>query len=320
MSLARNKLVNVKDRADGGYDAQCPICFGCGKDRKGDNLRVWADDSYKCICGCDTKEIFALAGNRDSLPSSGPALVIRPRHAPVRKPSTPFAWPELQHGTASDIRQLARLRDVNAESLQMMSERGILRFATFDGERAWVAVDPSLKNAQARLLNGERWHGIDCMSRSPRSDSGAVHGWPIGITAAASFGAIALVEGVPDFISVLHHAGCNGVESRVAPVMMPGAGVRIVDDALPLFAGKRVRVFVHDDTGAGAGAFASWCEQLLSAAAVVDGFSFDGLFQSDGRPVKDLNDLCRIGEDSWEEHRNAIESCMDFATEAICPE
>ena len=318
MSLDRRKLENVKDRADGGYDAQCPECSKVGKDTDGDNLRVWADDSYKCIVGCDAKAIFALAGSKDSLPSSGPALVTRPRPAPV-KPKTPFAWPELQHGTASDIRQLARLRDVNADSLKIMSERGLLRFATFDGERAWVAVDPSLKNAQARLLSGERWHGIDCTSRSPRSDSGAVHRWPIGITAAASFGAIALVEGVPDFISVLHHAGCTGLESRIAPVMLPGAGVSIVENALPLFAGKRVRVFVHDDTGAGVGAFALWCGQLLSAGAGVDGFSFEGLFQSDGRPVKDLNDLCRIGADSWEEHRDALESCMDFAMEAVCP-
>jgi len=299
----------------------CPACRELGKDTDGDNLSVFPSGKFHCIAAGKDKahnariiQLMPELGSKE--PSTPRRVIARPKPAP----NTPFAWPELQRGTASDFRQLARLRDVNADSLKMMSERGILRFASFDGERAWVAVDPSLKNTQARLLSGERWHGIDCTSRSPRSDSGAVHGWPIGITAAASFGAIALVEGVPDFISVLHHAGCNGVESRVAPVMMPGAGVRIVDAALPLFAGKRVRVFVHDDIGAGAGAFALWCEQLLSAGAVVDGFSFDGLFQSDGRPVKDLNDLCRIGADSWEEHRNAIESCMDFTTEAVCRE
>ena len=303
----------------------CPACREAGKDTAGDNLRVFPSGRFHCIAAGKDKahsrrivELRPELGSNDRLPSSGPCLAVRPRPLPC--PKSPFAWPELERGTASDFRRLAHLRDVNAECLKIMASRGLLRFATFDGERAWVAVDPSLKNGQARLLSGERWHGIDCASRSPRSDSGAVHGWPIGITAAASFGAVALVEGVPDFISVLHHAGCSGVESRVAPVMMPGAGVRIVDAALPLFAGKRVRVFVHDDIGAGAGAFALWCEQLLSAGAVVDGFSFDGLFQSDGRPVKDLNDLCRIGADSWEEHRNAIESCMDFTTEAVCRE
>jgi len=319
VSLDFSKLEKVRERG-GKIEARCPNCALSGQDKKGNHLFIGTDGGYRCIVGCDPKAIFALAGSKDSLPSSGPALVIRPRPAPV-KPKTPFAWPELQRGTASDFRQLARLRDVDADSLKMMSERGILRYATFDGERAWVAVDPSLKNAQARLLSGKSWHWIDSMTRSPNIESGAVHGWPIGITAAAPFHSIALVEGVPDFISVLHHAGCAGLETRIAPVMMPGAGVRIVDDELPLFARKRVRIFVHDDGGAGAGAFALWCGQLGEVGAMADGFTFDGLFQSDGRPVKDLNDLCRIGADSWEEHRNAIESCMDFATEGVlCPE
>jgi len=304
----------------------CPACRELGRDTDGDNLTVFPSGKFHCVAfgrdkGHNRRIIHLMPelGSNDRYPSSGPCVAIRPRPAPV-KPKTPFAWPELQYGTASDFRQLARLRDVNVDSLKIMSSRGILRFATFDGERAWVAVDPSLKNAQARLLSGDRWRGMDCMSRSPRSDSGAVHGWPIGITAADSFDAIALVEGVPDFISVLHHAGCTGQENRIAPVMMPGAGVRIADDALPLFVGKRCRIFVHDDAGAGAGAFTSWCGQLLSAGAVVDGFSFDGLFQSDVSPVKDVNDLCRIGADSWETHHDVIESCMGFATEAVCPE
>lgn len=288
-----------------GKKQRCPACAEIGKDTDGDNLTVFPSGKFHCIAaGKDRAHARRI-------------IELRPELAP---PPTPFCWPELEHGTAFDFKRLADLRDVDANSLKIMSRRGLLRFADFDSERAWVAVDPNLKNAQARLLSGKRWNRPDCMSRSPRKATGAVHGWPIGISAAAPFPAIVLVEGVPDFISVLHHAGCRGLESRIAPVMMPGAGVRIVDDALPLFAEKRVRVFVHDDMGAGARAFVLWCGQLLSTGAIVDGFSFDGLFQSDGRPVKDLNDLCRIAPDSWEEHRDAIESCMDIATEVVCRE
>lgn len=64
---------------------------------------------------------------------------------------------------------------------------------------------------------------------------------------------------------------------------------RIHADALPLFAGKRVRIFGHDDE-AGRGAVARWAAQLASVGADVDGFSFAGLVQVDGKPVKDLND------------------------------
>lgn len=200
-----------------------------------------------------------------------------------------------------------------------MSDRGLLRFADFDDKRAWVALDPSGKNAQARLLSGEEWRGMHCMSRSPKSESGTIHGWPIGITAAETFCAIALVEGLPDFISVLHHASCHGLENKIAPVMMPGAGVSIIHDELPLFAGKRIRIFVHDDDP-GKKAFRRWANQLQSVGAVLDGFAFNALMQTDGQPVKDLNDLCRIDADSWETHRDAIESIMDFAGEVVCPE
>jgi hypothetical protein len=301
----------------------CPACREIGKDTDGDNLSVFPSGKFHCIAaGKDKTHNRRIIELMPELGKAKASPVQRPHATTPRPPETPFAWPELERGTASDFRQLTRLRDVDADGLKILSSRGLLRFANFDEERAWLAVDPSLKNAQARLLSGEKWHGIDCMSRSPNRDSGAVHGWPIGITAAASFSAIALVEGMPDFISVLHHAGCHGLESLIAPVMIPGAGVRIVEDALPLFAGKRVRVFVHNDGGAGASAFALWSGQLCGAGAVVDGFSFDGLVQSNGEPVKDLNDLCRIGADSWETHHDAVESVMmNFATEGVlCPE
>ncbi|HXM04565.1 MAG TPA: hypothetical protein VN939_18275, partial [Chthoniobacterales bacterium] len=40
----------------------------------------------------------------------------------------------------------------------------------------------------------------------------------------------------------------------------------------------------------------------------VDGFHFTGLIQTDGHPVKDLNDLSRIDYNNWEQNQNRIES------------
>ncbi len=284
---------------------RCPACAVLGKDTAADNLDIYASGKFNCI---------AYPGDKAH---NARICELRPDLAP---PPTPFSWPELERGTASDFRRLAHLRDVDAGSLKIMSVRGLLRCADFNAGRAYVAVDPNLRNAQARLLSGQRWSRPDTMTRSPRKDTGAIHGWPIGITAAAPFPAIALVEGVPDFISVLHHAAPHGLEGRIAPVMLPGAGVRIVADALPLFAGKRVRIFVHEDIR-GIDAFSRWSGQLIEAGAVVDGFIFDGLMQSNRKRVKDLNDLCRIDVDSWETHRDTVEGVMDFATERIlCPE
>ena len=284
---------------------RCPACAEIGKDTNGDNLDLYLSGKFHCI-----------AAGKDAAHNRR-IIELRPDLAP---PPTPFCWPKLEHGTASDFGKLSELRNVNEDTLQIMAARGLLRCADFNAGRAFVALDPNLRNAQARLLSGQRWSRPDTMTRSPRKDTGAVYGWPIGITAAAPFPAIAMVEGVPDFISVLHHAACRGLESQIAPVMMPGAGVRIVADALPLFAGKRVRIFVHEDIR-GIDAFSRWSGQLIEAGAVVDGFIFDGLMQSNRKRVKDLNDLCRIDVDSWEAHRDTVEGVMDFATERIlCPE
>ena len=56
-----------------------------------------------------------------------------------------------------------------------------------------------------------------------------------------------------------------------------------------MFTGKRVRIFGHDDE-AGRCAVERWAAQLASVGADVDAFSFAGLWQLDGNPVKDLND------------------------------
>ena len=56
-----------------------------------------------------------------------------------------------------------------------------------------------------------------------------------------------------------------------------------------MFAGKRVRIFGHDDV-AGRAAVERWAVQLTSVGADVDALSFAGLHQVDGKPVNDLNE------------------------------
>jgi hypothetical protein len=75
---------------------------------------------------------------------------------------------------------------------------------------------------------------------------------------------------------------------------MSGASVSIPRESLPHFAGKRIRIFAHNDQ-AGQAAAERWTSQLKDTATV-DRFSFEGLEMADGKPVKDLNDLLK---DRW---------------------
>ena len=153
---------------------------------------------------------------------------------------------------------------------------------------------------------------------------GSVGGWVIGLREAAAFPSIALVEGGPDLLAAFHLAWCAtstpetlalgkgaDVLGNLGVVAIFGAKTRIIDAALPLFAGKRVRIFAHDDTS-GYSAAATWAATLKAAGAALDSFGFTGFCQSDGCPVSDLNDFARIDPDQWESERALIESAFDF--------
>jgi hypothetical protein len=202
---------------------------------------------------------------------------------------------------------ISQLRNVAIEALEMMVERGLLYTGTFPEGQAWIVTDARKINAQARLMSGGKWpKPIDAKAKTLPGSEAA---WPIGLDEAKAYPTIALVEGGPDFISVLHHAIPQGREGLVAPVMIAGASMSIPSDALPLFTGKRIRIFVHDDDK-GNEAAGRWARQLLTVGCKVDGFNFAGLVRSDDKPVKDLNDLCSIDCSSWEEHRDLIENAL----------
>jgi hypothetical protein len=82
VSLDLSKLEKVRVR-NGKTIARCPNCALSGQDEKAEHLFIGNDGGYRCIVECDSKAIFALAGNRDKLPTSGPC-VARPIPKPKR--------------------------------------------------------------------------------------------------------------------------------------------------------------------------------------------------------------------------------------------
>jgi hypothetical protein len=211
-------------------------------------------------------------------------------------------FPEFSTGTRAEIIQLSELRRISREGLEWASERGLLCFATLNGFPAWIVTDSARLNAQARRMDGKPWEHLDGAKAWTLLGSWA--SWPIGIKEAQSFPSIALCEGGPDFLAA-HYLSLWEQAShptkrdvRCVPVAMLGASLRIHPDGLPLFAGKQIRIFGHDDD-AGRAATEMWARQLQSVGAAVDAFDFAGLHQEDGRPVKDLNDSLLMDAESF---------------------
>jgi hypothetical protein len=236
----------------------------------------------------------------DSLPNdSSYYLEARQEQKPKREP---LKLDGIHPCTKADLNQIARLRKISVRGLKIADERKLLftHEHPYQG-RCWLITDDARRNAIYRRLDGKRFHfrqSTPDKKEGPKSCcwTDAEANWPIGIMQAADYPAIALCEGAPDFLAAFHLAWAGGVEQLVAPVCMTGASCRIHEDALPLFRGKRVRIFGHaDDKCQGQAAVLHWASQLQEVQAEVDCFSFKGLVTADNLPVNDLNDF--IGTD-----------------------
>jgi hypothetical protein len=242
------------------------------------------------------RKFLELAGGSFTPPPPAP----RPKPKPAEAKAKP-KFPDFRTGTRADFDALARLRGIGREGLEWAGERGVLWFATLHGHPAWIITDAARVNAQARRMDGLEWEHIGAKAWN-LPGSGAT--WPIGITEARHYPAIALCEGGPDFLAAHYltlweqasHPSKRDV--RCAPVTMLGASLNIHPAALPLFAGKRVRIFGHDDD-AGKRARRRWAEQLATINVSADAFDFSGLERADGKTAKDLNDCLLLTADGF---------------------
>ena len=249
------------------------------------------------------KTFIALAGGEAVTPTARPIVAREARQWERPK------YPDFAKGNGVDLKRLARLRNLSIEGLQLASERGLLWFAVLRGFDAWLVCDSERVNAQARRMDGGTWEHINGAKAWTLPGSRAA--WPIGAREAGAFRSVALVEGGPDLLTACHFIAVEGRERRIAPVAMLGASPSIRAAALPLFCGKRVRIFGHlDANGAGQRATRRWASQLKQSGAMVDAFSFAGLWQVDGSPVGDLNDLARVHGDCYEAESGSLERIM----------
>jgi hypothetical protein len=197
----------------------------------------------------------------------------------------------------SHFSALASFRGLSTEGVKLAHERGLLSFGQHHRRASWFILDGSRRVAQARRLDGQPWTA----AAKAWTLRGSQATWPVGIEETAPFPVVAFCEGGPDLLAAHHFIWAENRERDCAAVAILGSA-NINAAALPLFAGKRVRIFRHVDN-TGDAAMNRWAVQLADAGADVDAFSFAGLRQADGSPVKDLNDCARVHADDFEIHR-----------------
>jgi hypothetical protein len=271
---------------------------------------------WNCFAGCGSGDAVDLLGRARGLSNAdacrefirlagGGFIAARPvsQSRPSAKPSRKVEFPDLTSGTEKNWRTLAACRNLSFEGIVLAVRLGLLTFGDWKERAAWFVTDATRHNAQARRMDGEPWPEIGHKKAWTICSPGNAK-WPVGAVEAAQFPKLAFCEGGPDLLAAFHFIQCEGRNTDCSAVAMLGASLDIHREALPLFAGKRVRIFGHDDaSGAGSQAVERWAQQLTQAGADVDALKFTGLRQVDGSPVKDLNDCSSVCPDDFENNR-----------------
>jgi hypothetical protein len=287
---------------------------------KSASLSVTPDGAlFNCFAGCgggDAVDFYTLASGLPHADAcrafirlaGGASVPPMPRRAPAKadvdamKAEQRRSWPLFTSPLTSPagteqaaLPVVAKLRHVSLAGVELMAARGLLWFTVWKELPAWIVTDGERLNAQARRMDGWQWESIGAKAQTLPGSRAA---WPVGVKEAQTARVILLCEGV-DILAAHHFIAAHGREADTAAVAMLGASNTIPADALPLFAGKRIRVMAHADKAkggriAGHVAARNWKHQLDTVGAHVDAADFTGLLMADGSPVKDLNDCSRL--------------------------
>ncbi len=279
-------------------------CFGCGA--HGDVIDLWMGR----MGGNFQDALRSLAGIAGLSPLPGD---WKPRARPLpvvaEAPRKEIVWPRLRRLSDATCEELAAQRGLRPEGVMAARAAGLIWGCnvgvlgkTHAGERGrvygdaaiaakesrleevcrcWVVYDGAQKCMQFRRLDGRKWKAWNAETRrkeeSFKSDTLGSTKWPQGVGLIGGRTRVVLVEGGPDLLAAFDFLEFAGRLKDTAVVEAVSASVHFEEEAMSLFAHKRVRIFSHFDkldprTGRRAGweAAARWIEELTDAGAEVD--------------------------------------------------
>jgi hypothetical protein len=207
-----------------------------------------------------------------------------------------------RRGWPQELDQLAATRRISRKAVEVARDIGLLRFARVCGYNSWIIKDESGLCAEARRLNAKPYPVLDRLpERKAHTIRNSAKSWPVGILPRVEYrgliDTIALVEGGPDLLSVVHFA-LRQHRVGILPVAILGRCVcrhGLHPDSLDHFQGMRVRIYPHDDPdGRSYENTVVLSRQLEQLGCEVDVFTFKGLRKRNGGRIKDLNDCTEI--------------------------
>jgi hypothetical protein len=302
------------------------VCLCPFHSEKTASFTIFPDNRARCFgCGWhgDVADLeLALAGGSlmdavARIDGANAEVQIKRQPAKSKPADKKIVLPDLEMPTERDLLCLSESRSIALTPLWIAADLGFLwAFTDERNGRCWAYTDQRRRCAIRRRLDNQPFCLADGRETKAAACPGSDMKSPLGYREAIPYPSIAIQEGGPNSLAAIAHAWASDVETRVAPICMPSAGSDFTEEALNCLQGKRARIFADNDRR-GIEAARRWAAQLRTADVLVDGYGFEGLIQNDRVAVKDLNDLLKVDADCWEEHREVIESVMDFALERI---
>jgi hypothetical protein len=224
-------------------------------------------EAFKTLCGKPTQRFAGVASKK------------------LAQKIEQVSFPPPMADASKAIAQAAQSRSLPEAAFRVASVYiGTLRFAEIFGLPCWYVFDAAGIGWEARRCDGKPFEPFGRLQeRKSHAKGQGLKSWPVGImppkipSRLTTRTPVVMVEGGPDYIAAC--ALALQVKAGFLPVAMLGKSASIAADALPLFHGRKVLIFGHNDAEQ---RIASWAAQLVSAGAEVHAKRLHG---------GDMNDL-----------------------------